>query len=174
MFMYKAKESLSLGKEEAEVVSEINLVDPNFTIPGFTEQLQKDFLPNVLESACRGEEEILEDWCQESVVALMLANKKLAAKEGLSYQRHIFSLQNVEALSATYDEESEMPCVMISFETQEIVALVDKEGQVVDGSLDKPVKNNHAWLWVRDMEEADPRAAWRVLEAQNSGTEMKF
>merc|ERR1712048_661497 len=174
MFMYKMKEGMSLGKEEAEVVSEINLVDPNFTIAGFTEQLQKDFLPNVLESACRGEEETLEDWCQESVVALMLANKKLAAKEGLSYQRHIFSLQNVESLSATYDEESEMPCVMISFETQEIVALVDKDGQVVDGSLDKPVKNNHAWLWVRDMEEADPRAAWRVLEAQNSGTEMKF
>merc|ERR1712048_548475 len=103
-----------------------------------------------------------------------ISNKKLATKEGLSYQRHIFSLQNVESLSATYDEESEMPCVMISFETQEIVALVDKDGQVVDGSLDKPVKNNHAWLWVRDMEEADPRAAWRVLEAQNSGTEMKF
>merc|ERR1712048_1376487 len=52
MFMYKMKEGMSLGKEEAEVVSEINLVDPNFTIAGFTEQLQKDFLPNVLESAC--------------------------------------------------------------------------------------------------------------------------
>lgn len=174
MFTWKIKESMKINKETVTVVTEIRRVDPNFDLATFSELLQMDIIPNILEAACQGDEELLEDWCSESAAAVLIANKKLAAKEGVSYLRHIYSLQNLEFMDASIDDEADVPTLMFSGETQEIVALIDKKGQVIDGSLDKPMKNNSIFVFGRDMEEADPKAAWRLLEIQSSASKMAF
>jgi len=174
MFTWKIKESMKLNAETAAVISEIQRMDPKFDLNEFAELLQNDIIPNILESACIGDEELLEDWCSEQAAAVLIANKKMAAKEGLHYLRHIYSLQNIEHMDCSIDDETDMPTVMFSAETQEIVALTDKEGQVIDGSLDKPMKNQMIVVLGRDMDEPDPKAAWRLLEIQSSATKMSY
>ena len=131
MFTWKIKESLKLNPEVNSVVNEIRAVDPNFDLQLFAETLQYDFMPNILEISCLGDEEMLEDWCSETALAVLLSNKKMAAKEGMNYLRHIYSLQNIEFIDASIDDDTDMPTVMFSSETQEIVALTDKKGEVV-------------------------------------------
>merc|ERR1712226_399057 len=174
MFTWKIKESMKLNAEAAAVIGEIQRIDPKFDLNEFAELLQNDIIPNILESACLGDEELLEDWCSEQSAAVLIANKKMASKEGLHYLRHIYSLQNIEHMDCSIDEDTDMPTIMFSAETQEIVALTDKEGEVIDGSLDKPMKNQMILVFGRDMDEPDPKAAWRLLEIQSSATKMSY
>jgi len=172
--MWKAKETMSMNAETSMTIQEIQRMEKKFTVPEFMEVLNDDFLPNILEAACQGDEEIVEDWCLEKASATLLANKKTAATQGLSYQRHIYSLSNIEFMDASMDEENDAPTIMISCQTQEIVALINSEGVVIDGSLDKPFSNSHIFVFARDMEEMNPRAAWRLIECQSAAKEMTF
>jgi len=173
-FAWKIKESLLISAESSEAITHINSMDKNFTVAQFLEDLRLDIIPNILEASCQGDEEILDDWCVEASSAVLMANKKMAAKEGMSYQCHIYSLQNVDFLDASIDEESDSPTIMVSAETQEIRALIDKKGNIVDGSLDKPMKSNSVFVFGRDMNEVDVKACWRLLEYQSSGAKMSF
>lgn len=173
-FGWRLKESLRMSGEASEAISYITGLDKTFTIAQFCEDLRLDIIPNILEAACQGDEEIIDDWCVESAQAVLLANKKMAAKEGLSYQRHIYSLQSVEFMDASLDEESDSPTIMVSAETQEMVALIDKQGKVIDGSTEKPMKNTNIFVFGRDMNEIDTKACWRLLEYQSSGAKMTF
>lgn len=174
MFLWKIKEGIQLNAETGHVVSVIVRIEPNFTIAHFCEFLDADILPNILEASSLGDEEIVEDWCTEKAGSVLLFNKKSAAKQGLSYQKHIYSLSNIDFLDASMDEDTDTPTIMISCQTQEIVAVIDKTGICVDGSLDKPFQNNYVWVFSRDMNEPDPRAAWRVLEVQSQAKQLSF
>jgi import inner membrane translocase subunit TIM44 len=172
--MWKVKEGMSMNAETSNTIAEIQRVEKNFDPAIFCEVLNDDFLPNILEAACRGDEDIVEDWCTEKASGVLLSNKKQAAIQGLSYQRHIYSLSNIEFMDASMDEDNDSPTIMISCSTQEIVALINAEGTVVDGSLERPFSNSHIYVFARDMEELNPRAAWRLIECQSAAKEMTF
>lgn len=174
MFVWKIKEGLSMNAETSHTVEVIQRLEPQWTQARFCETLIDDFLPNILEACCLGHEEIVEDWGTEKASNVLLANKKLAAQQGLSYQRHIYALSNVEFMDASMDEDTEMPTVMVSFETQEKVALFNGDGELVDGSTEKPMKQTTIMVFARDMEEHNPRAAWRVIEVQSEAKPMSF
>jgi len=174
MFIWKMKEGLNMNAETSYTVEVIQRMEPGWTQSAFCETLTDDFLPNILESCCLGDEEIVEDWCTEKAAGVLLANKKMAAQQGLSFQRHVYALSGVEFVDASMDEDTEMPTVMVQFSTQEKVALINKDGEVVDGSIDKPMSQSTIMVFARDMEERNPRAAWRVIEVQSEAKPMSF
>jgi len=173
-FFWKIKEGLRISGEESQVVEVITRIDPTFSLTSFCEMCRKDFIPNILEAACQGDEEILDDWCLEKAKAMLLANKQMAVKEGLSYQRHVYSLQNVDVMDCSIDDEMDTPTIMVSASTQEMIALINKEGEVVDGSTTKPMINSTIFCFTRDMHEVDNKAAWKLLEIQSSAQKMSF
>jgi len=174
MFLWKMKETLTLNAETSHVIGVIQQVEPKWTVAEFCELLEADFLPNVLEASSLGDEEIVEDWCTEKAASVLMFNKLTAAKQGLSYQKHVYSLSGVEFLDASMDEDTDTPTIMITCNTQEIVAIVDASGKVVDGSTEKPFQNTYVWVFGRDMNELDHRAAWRVLEVQSQAKQLSF
>jgi len=174
MFMWKIKEGLQMNAETGYTVEVIQRMELGWTQSAFCETLTDDFLPNILEAACLGDEEIVQDWCTEKVAGALLGNKKQAAQQGLSFQRHVYSLSNVEFMDASMDDETEMPTIMVSFQTQEKVALINAEGELVDGSITKPMSQTTIMVFARDMEERNPRAAWRVIEIQSEAKPMSF
>jgi len=174
MFIWKMKEGLNMNAETSYTVEVIQRMEPGWTQSSFCEVLTDDFLPNILEACCLGEEEIVEDWCTEKAAGVLLANKKMAAQQGLSFQRHVYALSGVEFVDASMDEDTEMPTVMVQFSTQEKVALINKDGEVVDGSIEKPMSQSSIMVFARDMEERNPRAAWRVIEVQSEAKPMSF
>ena len=44
------------------------------------------------------------------------------------------------------DEDTDTPTIMITCNTQEIVAIIDASGKVVDGSTEKPFQNTYVWV----------------------------
>lgn len=58
--------------EMSEVLSEIVKVEPNFELHAFLKRVQYDIIPNILESLCQNNQEILKDWCTEAVMIIQL------------------------------------------------------------------------------------------------------
>ena len=56
------------------------------------------------------------------------------------------------------------PVLVITFQTQQIDAIVDMKGNVVEGDPDKIILCNYVWVLCRDQTELDPKAAWKILE----------
>lgn len=53
--------------EMSEVLNEIIKVEPNFELHEFLKRVQYDIIPNIMESLCQNDQEILKDWCTEAV-----------------------------------------------------------------------------------------------------------
>ena len=53
--------------EMSEVLTEIVKMEPDFDLNEFIKKVQYDFIPNIMESLCQNELEILKDWCTETV-----------------------------------------------------------------------------------------------------------
>lgn len=53
--------------ELSEALTEICKMDPNFDKAAFLRECEVDIIPNILEAMVRGDLEILQDWCHESV-----------------------------------------------------------------------------------------------------------
>lgn len=64
------------------------------------------------------------------------------------------------------------PVLIISFTSQQVMAVRDFEGKVVEGDPDKIMRVTYVWVLCRDISEADPRAAWRLLDLSASSNEQ--
>lgn len=64
------------------------------------------------------------------------------------------------------------PVLIISFTSQQMMCVKDKQGTVVEGDPDKVMRVAYVWVLCRDTTEPDPRAAWRLLDLSASSTEQ--
>jgi len=64
------------------------------------------------------------------------------------------------------------PVLVITFNSQQIMCVRDREGKVVEGSADKVMRVTYVWVLCRDQTELDPRAAWRLLDLSANSQEQ--
>ena len=81
------------------------------------------------------------------------------------------------------------PVLVISFHSQQVMCVKDKQGNVMEGSEDKVrglngkycsnslvcvqvMRITYVWALCRDQTELDPRAAWRLLDLSASSQEQ--
>ncbi|RWS03854.1 mitochondrial import inner membrane translocase: subunit TIM44-like protein, partial [Dinothrombium tinctorium] len=62
------------------------------------------------------------------------------------------------------------PVLVVTFNTQQIMAVKDVQGKVVEGDLSKIVRVHYVWVLCRDQTELDPKAAWRLIDLSASST----
>ena len=66
------------------------------------------------------------------------------------------------------------PVLVITFRSQQIMALRNKSGEVVEGDPDKVLQVDYVWVLCRDQSELDPKACWRLLEMAANSQEKFF
>ena len=62
--------------------------------------------------------------------------------------------------------------MVLTFNSQQVSCVKDREGKVIEGSDDKVMRITYVWALCRDQTELDPRAAWRLLDLSASVQEQ--
>lgn len=146
------------------------MIDPNFDKTEFLHQCQVDIIPNVLEAMIRGDLEILKDWCHDGPFNVLSTPIKQAHMLGYQFCSKILDIDNLDLTMGKVMEQG--PVLIISFLSQQILCMKDKAGKVVDGDPDKILRVQHLWVLCRDMNELNPRAAWRLLDLSAQSSEQ--
>lgn len=156
--------------ELSETLTELCKIDPNFDEKQFLRFCETDIIPNILESICRGDLDILKDWCFESTYNIIATPLSQAIKSGYKLDSKILDIENIElAMGKVMDQG---PVLIITFQTQQILCVKDSNNAVVEGNPDKVMRVNYVWVLCRDPNELNPRAAWRLMELSASSQEQ--
>ncbi|CAH1159741.1 unnamed protein product [Phaedon cochleariae] len=156
--------------ELSETLTEICKIDTTFDAKRFLKQCETDIIPNILEAMTRGDLEILKDWCHEGPYNLFAIPIQEAYKKGYKIESKILDVDNVDLLMGKVMDQG--PVLIISFTSQQVMAVKNSTGEVVEGDLDKIMRVNYVWVLCRDPSEPDPRAAWRLLDISASSNEQ--
>ncbi|XP_057656343.1 mitochondrial import inner membrane translocase subunit TIM44 [Diorhabda carinulata] len=156
--------------ELSETLTEICKIDPTFDTKRFLKQCETDIIPNILEAMTRGDLEILKDWCHEGPFNLFAVPIKEAYKKGYRIESKILDIDHVDLVMGKVMEQG--PVLIISFTSQQVMAIRDAAGSIVEGDPDKVMRVNYVWVLCRSATEPDPRAAWRLLDLSASSNEQ--
>lgn len=154
----------------SEVLTEIKKVDPNFDSQAFLRQIELEIIPNVLEASLSGNVEVLKDWCYERAYAQLSHLGTDCKRAGYILRYTILDVDNVQVEGGEMGESG--PVLAVVFRSQQVRYLETPQGKVVEGSPDQILLINHVWAICRDMDEMNPRAAWKILEAAESAKPM--
>lgn len=156
--------------ELSEALTEICKIDPNFDKIEFLKECEHDIIPNILEAIIRGELEILKDWCHEGLYAILSQPIIKAKQLNYLYDCKILDIDNLDLALGNVTEQG--PFLVITFTSQQINCVRDIKGNVVEGDPEKVLRYNYAWVLCRDMEELNPKAAWRLLSMEANSIEQ--
>ncbi|KRY65957.1 Mitochondrial import inner membrane translocase subunit TIM44, partial [Trichinella pseudospiralis] len=148
------------------VLTEICKIDPNFSVMEFRKQCQMDFIPNVIEASNRGEEEILRDWCSEGAFNQLIAILSECKRAGYKHTFRLIDIENVEVIMGKMTDMG--PVLLVAFQTRQLRCIQTPDGKFVFGTSDNPLLISHLWAFCRDVDEPNAKAAWRVVDVQES------
>ncbi|KAL1509349.1 hypothetical protein ABEB36_004103 [Hypothenemus hampei] len=156
--------------ELSETLTEICKIDNTFETKRFLKQCETDIIPNILEAMTRGNLEILKDWCHEGPYNIFAIPIQEAYKKGFKIESKILDIDNVDLVMGKVMDQG--PVLIISFTSQQVMAVKDAQGNVVEGDPDKIMRVTYVWVLCRDITETDARAAWRLLDLSASSNEQ--
>jgi len=162
--------SVFTNTELSETLTEIVKMDPAFEKEQFLKDCEKDIIPNILEAITRGDLEILEDWCYEAPFNVLATPLRQAKQMGYVLDSKVLDIDSVDLAMGKMMEQG--PVLVITFNSQQIMCVRDREGKVVEGSADKVMRVTYVWVLCRDQTELDPRAAWRLLDLSANSQEQ--
>jgi len=162
--------SVFTNTELSETLTEIVKMDPSFEKEQFLKDCEKDIIPNILEAITRGDLEILEDWCYEAPFNVLATPLRQAMQMGYVLDSKVLDIDSLDLAMGKMMEQG--PVLVITFNSQQILCVKDREGKVVEGSADKVMRVTYVWVLCRDQTELDPRAAWRLLDLSANSQEQ--
>ncbi|KAI0567067.1 Tim44-like protein [Gracilaria domingensis] len=139
--------------EMAMVVREIRDEDPSFRISEFLEQVEIQFVPNILGAYLQGDRESLRDNCTDEAYEMLSASIRERDAEGILMDTNILDVSDVELTAGKLLEDS--PVLIVTFNTQQINCLRDRGGNVVEGQEDDIRAVYYAWAFVKEAEYED-------------------
>lgn len=154
----------------SEVLTEICKVEPSFDKESFLKMCEKEIIPNILEAIIRGDQEVLKDWCYEAPFNTLSHPMKEAKKLGYKLDSKVLDINGLDLAGGKIMEQG--PVLVIMFHSQQIMLVRDALGNVVEGNPDKVMRVTYVWALCRDIEELNPRAAWKLLDISASNTEQ--
>merc|ERR1719516_614146 len=130
--------SVFTNTELSETLTEIVKMDPAFEKEQFLKDCEKDIIPNILEAIVRGDLEILEDWCYEAPFNVLATPLRQAKQMGYQLHSQVLDIDSINLMMGKMMEQG--PVLILTFNSQQIVCVRNKEGKVVEGSEDKVMR----------------------------------
>jgi len=163
--------SLFHNPEMSDVVTELCRVEPDFSLVHFIRQCETDIIPNVLEAMARQELDILRDWCFEAPYRVLAHPINEQRQKGQRAHCNVLDIHNVDVVTGKLLEHG--PVLIISFSAQQIMYVKDVNGLIIEGDPHTVIRVMYTWAICRDVNEPNPRAAWRLLDmAANSTAQL--
>ncbi|KAI9215776.1 hypothetical protein BC828DRAFT_401582 [Blastocladiella britannica] len=158
--------------EETEMAKAMTLfkgLDPTFTQDGFMREAREFILPELLEAWLAGDREELARWCSEASLRVIMSPFDELTKVGMVSDCRLVELKRVD-MAAAKVLDNNIPVVVVSFETQEMLVYRDKISKEVKlGKEDVVVRCFYQVVMSIEETERDPiTRGWRVLEQAKS------
>lgn len=154
--------------EMSDVVTELCRVEPDFSLEKFIRQCEIDIIPNVLEALAQQDLEILKDWCFEApfrVLSLPIMDHKL---KGHQTYCKVLDIHSVDVITGKLTDQG--PVLIISFSAQQMMHIKDVNGLIIEGNDTTVTRVMYTWALCRDVNEVNPRAAWKLLDIAANAT----
>lgn len=163
--------SLFHNAEMSDVVTELCRVEPDFSLINFIRQCETDIIPNILEALARQDLEILKDWCFEAPYRVLSHPINEHRQKGHQTYCNVLDIHNVDVVTGKLMEHG--PVLIISFSAQQIMYIKDVNGLIIEGDPNTVIRVMYTWAMCRDINEVNPRAAWKLLDiAANSAAQL--
>lgn len=139
--------------EQAQVVREIRELDPSFEVSAFLAMVERDMIPQVLDSYLAGDVGVLRGVCTDEAWRMLKASAVERAASGFVMDRSVLDVGDVELSSARFLGET--PVLIVTFTAQQVNCVYDAKGVVVEGAVDDIRAVYYAWALVQEEEEEE-------------------
>ena len=83
-------------------------------------------------------------------------------KKELTVEASFVGMREIRLKEAKFEEKEKTAQIQMLFKCEMIVAVKDKEGKIIEGSLDKIKKQNDTWTFSREMGSSNPN--WQLIK----------
>lgn len=159
--------------EQAKVVKQFKMMDPNFRLTDFQKSLTNYIVPELLDAYISNDEKILQQWLSEAPFNVWKATNKQFVQQGVFSDSKILDIRGVEIVTCRLLQPSNVPVVVVSCRAQEIHLYRNiKSGKVTAGTEDNIQLSTYAMVFTRTPEELgnDVTDGWKVLEFARGGS----
>lgn len=159
--------------EQAKVIKQFKLMDPNFRITDFTKTLTNYIVPELLDAYIKNDDKVLKEWLSEAPFNVWQANNKQFIQQGLFSDGRILDIRGVEIITCKSLQPNDIPVIVVSCRAQEIhLYRKAKTGEIAAGTEDHIQLSTYALVLTRNPEEFDNKVTegWKVLEFARGGS----
>ncbi|KAH7517378.1 hypothetical protein FEM48_Zijuj09G0057200 [Ziziphus jujuba var. spinosa] len=165
-------ESIFQETDAAATIKEIRLRDPSFSLQEFVVEVQEAVKP-VLNAYMKGDVETLKKYCTAEVIERCKAEHNAYQSHGIFFDNKILHISEVDVRETKMMGAS--PIIILSFQTQQIHCVRDRNGAITEGGKDTIHTVIHAWA----MQQVDPEdlgegalyPIWRLREMHQLGAQ---
>lgn len=162
----EASEYITAETDTSAALSEFQRMDPEFSIPGFLEEMEYYMIPKVVKSYLQGDLNILRSVCSENALRNVVANVKQRQTLGFHMDERILDISQIEFHDATILDGS-YPVITLTFVCQHVNCVRDNFGVIVEGSETELQTVHYTWLLTKDMESDDFN--WKIVDMAVQG-----
>ena len=161
--------SLFAESETAQVVKQISLSLPNFTVEQFLREAHTLIIPEVLEAYLKGDLKTLKMWCSEATFNILKEGLEERLRLGVKVEAKILDLRDVDMVLAKMLEDQ--PVLFVTFHAQELVTARDRFGKLLPEYPENKISRvNYVWAFTRDLENFNPVThGWKIVDIAIQG-----
>ncbi|KAI8333884.1 hypothetical protein BC941DRAFT_400754 [Chlamydoabsidia padenii] len=152
--------------DQALTIRAFQQIDPSFNMDEFMKEARGFIVPEVMEAYLKGDVETLKVWCSEATYNVLTAVIQAQMQQGLISDCKIQDLRDVDLVAAKI-LENDVPVLVLSFRTQEIIVFRNaKSGEVVYGKEDQIEQVTYACVFTKEPEDLQNpvTAGWRIID----------
>ncbi len=158
-----AEELASMDPLEAGI-AQIKAVDPSFREKDFVKGARMAF-EAILEAFAKGDARTLKSLLDNTVYENFAGAIQARAKAGHQLETTIVGIDESEIVKAEMD--GNLARVTVKFVTEQVNALKDAAGEIVEGDPSNVVKVTDVWTFARNTKKADPN--WLLVATGSEG-----
>ncbi|ORZ26846.1 hypothetical protein BCR44DRAFT_118545 [Catenaria anguillulae PL171] len=157
--------------ETAKTMTLLKQLDPTFNLEEFMREAREFILPEVLEAWLHGDKQELARWCSEASMRVLTAQHDELVKQGLVSDSRLVELKQVDVAAAKVLENN-IPVLMLSFTTQEVILYRDRiTKEVKIGKEDVIMRCTYVVVLTIEEGNDDPiTRGWKVVDQAKHAT----
>ncbi|KAI8088773.1 uncharacterized protein BX664DRAFT_331336 [Halteromyces radiatus] len=152
--------------DQAQAIRAFQTIDPTFNMDKFMKEARGFIVPELMEAYLKGDVETLKIWCSEATYNVLTAVIQAQMQQGLISDCKIQDLRDVDLVAAKI-LENDVPVLVLSFRTQEIILFRNaKSGEVVYGKEDQIEQVTYACVFTKEPEDLQNpiTSGWRIID----------
>lgn len=164
-------DTITAESETAMAERELRLLDPDFSLEKWKEDLVEVTLPRIMQLFLEGRIKELKPSLGEAVYNRLAAEARARKKEGVYVDTNVLAIMNSEILSCTPDTVNKgSPIIMVHFMCQQINCVRKKDtGEVVEGSEDDIRAYSYLVALQREYDEEKSELNWKIVDFMLNG-----